>query len=456
MTPQLPNRIFIKLLLGFWLCSSLIIATIGLLPFLQKQHDTRPIPAKLERILSNAAERFVQHPELLESPNLNRWLRQRKHRGRTIKFYVVNAHGRAINTHNTPKNLQRFLFIADESDEMISQQFKSELYFGPLTLKNTTQPMLLVGRLPEHHPRPWFLFFLEHKVMTLALAIGLSGLLCGLLAWHLGRPLNSLRRSADALANGQLDSRIDQQTLNRNDELGQLGHSFNHMAEAIEATVQGQKRLMGDISHELRTPLTRLQLALAILRKKGQESPETQRIEYEAEQLNLLIGELLELSRVQQQSYNSQDKKTDCSLAETLSQVLDDAEFEAAQQNKELRIDIDDALAAPHYPRLLARAVENLLRNAIYYANHQITIQVEKQGEQIQLIIADDGEGVALQELESIFKPFYRPQQARERQTGGWGLGLAITHAAIAAHQGNIQASNCSPSGLKITINIPC
>ncbi len=166
-----------------------------------------------------------------------------------------------------------------------------------------------------------------------------------------------------------------------------------------------------------------------------------------------MIAELLELSRVK---LNRHDIKHLVSLNETLNQVLDDADFEASQQGKRLVIDIDDAITLPTNPRPLARAIENLLRNAISYAEMEINIIAQAAGNQIIIMISDDGPGIEnKQDLHEIFKPFYRPQSARERESGGWGLGLAIAKAAIDAHQGEITAQNRASQGLEIIIKLP-
>lgn len=448
----MPNRLFIKLLLGFWLSSSLIIALVGLLPLLQQNHDRAPIPPHLENILASIASRIQQNPQLLTSDYLRSWERRRNMEGKSMRLYLVNGQGRVVNTNRISRGVRSFMLMADEEKQPISHQFKDELVFGPYSFSLQGENYALYGRLPDHHPRPWFFFFTENKLLTLGLAILLSGLACALLAWHLGKALNSLKKSANALADGDLSHRVDPSTTKRSDEIGQLANAFNSMADSIESMVNNQQRLMGDISHELRTPLTRLQLSLALARKKGQQSTETDRIGYEAEQLEKLISELLELSRVK---LSTNETKVYLGLAESLSQVLDDAEFEAAQQGKKITIDIDEDIELNHYPKSLSRAIENLLRNAIRYANSQINIYAVKNAQEIKITITDNGPGIDAAELEAIFKPFYRPDSARQRESGGWGLGLAITEAAISAHKGTIHAENCSPHGLKININLP-
>ncbi|MEZ9820593.1 ATP-binding protein [Shewanella sp. 10N.286.45.A1] len=448
-----PNNIFVKLLLGFWLCSSLIIALIGLLPLLQQNHDQSALPPHFERLLSKFAKRITESPQVLQPERIKRFHRFKESDGRPVRIYLVDENANVLNTHKPSRALRRFMLLADEAGKPIKHQFRDELLFGPYEFQVEGKQYALYGRVPEHHPRPWFFFFIDNKLLTLTIAILLSGFLCGLFAWHLGKPLRSLKNSADALANGDLSSRVDTATAKRNDEIGQLAQAFNGMADSVEDMVNSQQRLISDISHELRTPLTRLKLSLALSRKKGQDTLETERIEYEADQLEKMIAELLELSRVK---LNANEAKHQLELAEALSQVLDDADFEAQQQNKLLHIDIDESIQLPIYPRPLTRAVENLLRNAIRYATSQVTIRTSLSAQQLKLEIIDDGPGIPdAADLEAIFKPFYRPQSARDRESGGWGLGLAIAEAAISAHQGQIKADNCQPNGLKVTITLP-
>lgn len=451
------NRLFFKLLIGFWLCSSLTLALVLILPIIMQNQDRAPLEQHLQQVLKTVAKDIQQSPDILTTDKRYKLHRQYSTQNKPLRIYLVNNDGQVINSRKVPRSLRQFLLMAEDATQPISHQFRNELIFGPLTFSVSQQTFQVYGRIPANHPRPWFFYFSENKLLTAFIAILFSGLLCGLLAWHLGKPLNSLKRSANAIAQGDLSHRVDKNTVNRSDEMGQLALTFNSMADSIEAMVTTQKRLMGDISHELRTPLTRLQLALALARKKGQQSEELERIGYEALQLEALISELLTLSRV---SLASHENKLMLELAESLSQVLDDAEFEAEQQGKNLHIDIPDALQLPQHPKTLSRAIENLLRNAICYANSQITISATQAGKHILITVVDDGPGIEPKELEAIFKPFYRPDTARDRQSGGWGLGLAITQAAIKLHQGSIIAENIiSPAGqrkgLKLSISLP-
>ncbi|WP_394129406.1 ATP-binding protein [Shewanella maritima] len=446
------SKLFVKLMLSFWLCISLVIGLFALVPLMQQEHDRTPLSPQLENMLSRVAERISHNNEELNPRMLKRLAHWRDNENSPVKIYLTDDQGQVLNSNRLSRGFRHFQLMAEETGYPISHQFRKDLFFGPYTFELNDQQYFLYGRILDHRPRPWFLFFKEHKLLSTGLLILISGLICGLLAWYLGKPLRNLKHSANALAAGDLSNRVDTATTKRSDEMGDLAQAFNTMADSIESMVNNQQRLMGDISHELRTPLTRLQLSLALARKKGIESEELSRIGYEAEQLDDLIGELLSLSRI---SLNASTPLIDTELAESLSQVLDDAEFEAAQQGKQLNINIDESLHLKHYPKSLARAVENLLRNAIRYANSQVSIHTQVKQQQLEIVVTDDGPGVDEHELQAIFEPFYRPDNARDRETGGWGLGLAITQAAITAHKGQLYATNVSPNGLQVVISLP-
>ncbi|WP_299571426.1 ATP-binding protein [uncultured Shewanella sp.] len=451
--PSSINRLFVKLLLGFWLCSSLIIAFVGILPFLQQSHDQQPLSHKQEQLLKRVAKHFIEEPELLkDSRTLKKLNRHRAPDGKFLKFYILDDESRVINHRKVPRTFREFLLLSEDHKEPISHQFRTELIFGPYKFIAGEREYRVYSRIADNHPKPWFFFFNDNKLLTIIIAMMLSGMLCGLLAWNLGKPLRSLKQSSNALAEGDLSSRVDSKVANRGDEIGELAQAFNSMADAIETMIHNQQRLMGDISHELRTPLTRLQLSLALARKKEQSSIEIERIGYEAEQLEDLISELLTLSRV---TISNNENLVHLELAESLSQVLDDAEFEAEQQQKQLDIDIPESISLDHYPKSLSRAIENVLRNAIRYADSAVSIHAIQERQNILITISDNGPGIDDAELEEVFKPFYRPDSARDRESGGWGLGLAITHAAIKLNQGHISASNLKPQGLKVLITLP-
>ncbi len=207
----------------------------------------------------------------------------------------------------------------------------------------------------------------------------------------------------------------------------------------------------------MRSPLARINVAIELARAKA--SPETLpflgRLETESARLNDLIGQLLTLSKLET---GSQDfEKHELNINKIVEQVAADARFEAKANNKDVILSQNGDLKVFGNEHLLRSAIENVLRNAVKYTkeNSAVEISTANQGNNAVISIKDDGEGVPEEELSKLFKPFYRVQEARDRKTGGNGLGLAIAERAITNHHGTIKAENASDGGLLIEITLP-
>jgi two-component system sensor histidine kinase CpxA len=298
-----------------------------------------------------------------------------------------------------------------------------------------------------------------------ALAIVLSGLICYLLTRYLTRPILNLSTAARQLAAGDLSARAKPAKGKRWDEIGELVQDFNRMAERIEGLVSSQRQLISDISHELRSPLARLNVALGLARQRAgsQASGPLDRIEQEADRLNELIGRLLALARMEAASGPPEQKPID--LNRLLAEVVADAEFEA--QERDCRVEFSDSLSSssPFQPcrvmgsaELLRSAVENVVRNAVRYtaAGTPIEVTLSVSLGWALVTVRDHGPGIPDTELENVFRPFYRVAGARERETGGAGLGLAIAERAVRLHGGDIRAANQpEKAGLTVQIRLP-
>ena len=286
------------------------------------------------------------------------------------------------------------------------------------------------------------------------LAMTLSGLVCYILARYLTRNLKQLSIAARSLASGDLSARATLSNLSKNDELSQLGSDFNEMATALETSTENQKRLVRDISHELRSPLTRLQIALELARQKGNSS-ELDRIEQEANRLNELIGQILTIPD------DTAPLSDTIDLVLLIESIIEDCQIEAeVKQVKLLFItNCNEALVAATATQLHS-AIENIIRNAIHYTGgaSQITIELQQQTRDQQIFyqaaISDQGPGVPEEDLQHIFQPFYRVDRARNRDTGGYGIGLAIVQRVIERHRGNVSAKNTG-SGLTVEVLLP-
>ena len=318
-------------------------------------------------------------------------------------------------------------------------------------------------------------FFGRHDIPLLGITIAIisSGLICYMLAWSMTTPVTRLRKAAQSLAAGDLSARTGAPVGGRRDELTELMRDFDRMAERIEGLVDSQSRLLKDVSHELRSPLARLSVALGLARQRATPevapglAPELEsalnRIELEADRLNQLIQRLLTISRLE--SGTDGMRKTVLSLRELVEQVAHDAEYETPGRGCRVtaKAGAADEFLVEADPDLLRSAVENVVRNATRYTAEGTTVEVrlERQqaanGEEEEIIVRvlDSGPGVPNEALPKIFEPFYRLDDARNRQTGGAGLGLSIADRAIRLHGGQLRASNRKEGGLEVEIRIP-
>jgi two-component system sensor histidine kinase CpxA len=347
----------------------------------------------------------------------------------------------------------------------IDSLFPDRIIREALTLDGRRYTLIL-----ELPPGPR-LFFGPHEIPGLGITIAIlsSGLICYLLAWSMTSPVTRLRIAAQSLAAGDLSARTGAPIGSRGNELTQLMRDFDRMAERIESLVDSQSRLLKDVSHELRSPLARLSVALGLARQRSTPEIENSlnRIELEADRLNQLIQRLLTISRLE--SGTDGLRKSTLSLRELVEQVARDAEYESPGRGCRVTTNpesADDEFLVDGDPDLLRSAVENVVRNATRYTGEGTTVEVRlerqhvdnsapKSGEEIVVCVRDSGPGVPNEALAKIFEPFYRIDDARNRQTGGAGLGLSIADRAIRLHGGQLRASNRKEGGLEVEIRIP-
>lgn len=278
-------------------------------------------------------------------------------------------------------------------------------------------------------------------------------LLCYLLALYLTSPIRKLRQATQHFAAGDLRARVAASVGRRRDELADLANDFDEMAERIETLINSQKRLNSDISHELRSPLARLNVALEIAKQKSNKetAPVLDRIEAESSRLNEMVGRLLTLAKLESGAQEVERARVD--LTELVRDVAADAEFEAQAKGRYVEVSHIVPCFVIGSENLLRSAIENVLRNAVRYTAEGTAVDVSlgTNNGDVVLKVSDHGGGVPEDELANLFRPFYRVGEARERKTGGMGLGLAIADRAIKAHKGSITARNYN-GGLQVEI----
>ena len=288
-----------------------------------------------------------------------------------------------------------------------------------------------------------------------------TGLVCYALARYLTGPIIKLRAATKQFSQGDLTVRVGPAIGNRRDEIADLGKDFDEMAERIESLVQAQRRLTSDISHELRSPLARLSVALELARSRSGPGAQTalDRIELEANRLNEMISQLLRLSRLE--SETAEDKQELIELDQLIKEVVADADFEARNNNRTVNIAQLQSCIVQGRREFLSSAIENVVRNAVKYTGENTTVKVSLSVEdnsankQALISVRDYGDGVPEDYLKELFRPFFRVADARDRQTGGVGLGLAITEHVIKSHGGKVTAHNAEDGGLVVEIVLP-
>jgi two-component system sensor histidine kinase CpxA len=297
------------------------------------------------------------------------------------------------------------------------------------------------------------------KYLVITFVIG--GVACYLLTWHLTAPLRRLRAVAQQLAEGDLSARVDRGLARRGDEIADLGHDIDRMAGRIEELIQSQQRLLRDISHELRSPLARLNVALALARQSAgpDAAASLDRIERESSRLNELIGQLLTLTRLEGDSGRATGDAVE--LAAVLADIARDVDFEARSLGRRVEIVASAPARVSGNSEVLRQAIENVVRNAIRYTREgaavelSLTAAAPPEAPRAIVEVRDHGIGVPDGELANIFRPFYRVSDGRERESGGVGVGLAITERAVRIHGGTIRATNAPGGGLSVRIELP-
>lgn len=311
----------------------------------------------------------------------------------------------------------------------------------------------LAGDAPPPHLGKDRNFF---PVIPLITALIASLVFAALLAWYVAKPIRNLHAAFNAAAQGNLALRIAPTMGRRRDELADLGHDFDLMADRLQLLMDSQRRLLHDVSHEMRSPLARLQVAIGLARQRPEKFEETMnRLERESERMDRLVGELLTLSRLDVGMARAAPETV--SVKQLVEEVVENAHFEAEAAGKQVRLEAQDDAIIVGQPELLQRALENVVRNAIRHtppdSSVTLTMRIDDKTHQLSIAVQDNGSGVDESELETIFEPFKRG--SKSIGTDGHGLGLAIAQRVIKAHHGQIQAHNRPEGGFCVEIILP-
>jgi len=291
------------------------------------------------------------------------------------------------------------------------------------------------------------MFYLPYYLLLL----GAITILCWGLALQFASPLNQLAETVRRFGVGDLSARVRS---NRHDGIGDVARAFDQMADRIENLLTAERRMLQDISHELRSPLARLSFAAELARTSPDREAAAMRVNKEIDRLTDLAQSLLHITR--EEGDLSSRKLESVALDALVNELVQDCEIEADARGCRLVFIGSSQVELLADPVLLRRAIENIVRNAIWHAPPETTIEValETTEENASVTVRDYGPGVPAEALTQIFKPFYRVDSSRNADGGGVGLGLAITQRAVHVHHGHVWAENAEP-GLRVCVDLP-
>jgi two-component system sensor histidine kinase CpxA len=295
------------------------------------------------------------------------------------------------------------------------------------------------------------------REVRIAILILVTGVVSFLLARLLTRPIRTLRAATRKIAEGDTSVRVGE-VAGAGEEIAGLAADFDRMTARIEALLEAREVLLRDVSHELRSPLARLQVALGIARQKNGSDvgPLLDRMEKETERLGELIGLVLSMARLEQAREIA--APTDVRLDELVTTLAADASFEAEGSRRAAKVVRIEPVTVRGDAELLRQAAENVVRNALRFAPEGTDVEIVLErvdGDAVALRVRDHGPGVPDEALSEIFRPFTRVEAARDRASGGAGIGLAITERAVRLHEGTVAAANAPGGGLEVTIRLP-
>ncbi|PML03414.1 sensor histidine kinase [Vibrio lentus] len=369
-------------------------------------------------------------------------------------LFVIDENNRPITHRHMHPHFEFKLKYLRTLDHQLSDRVSKPIFGLPLNNGNT-----LVIQLPhQFHPAK---SFAPYSYMLKALiALVVLSLFSIIMAKSLQQPLDRLREASRRLAQGDFSVSVVSELDSTTREFNELAHDFDHMTREIKSLAEKQRRLIRDVSHELRTPLARQNLALHLLRSKVDDKSIglLERMESETEEMNKLVGEILEFSRLETSRYDSKSSLMHlehyCSML--IAQMQNDL-----KPNQTLVGDLETPTSMVHVDeRLLLRVIGNLVGNAIKYAGenaHVVVTTYELLTDKRYSVISveDDGDGIPDNKIAGIFDPFTRIESARDKQSGGYGLGLAIVKEAMGVMNGHVTAENREGVGLRVNLMFP-
>ncbi|HUI83876.1 MAG TPA: ATP-binding protein [Candidatus Binatia bacterium] len=444
------RRLFWKIFLPFWVAQALLLGALYLRVHyrISSEHPwwIQPERREMPVLAALAAHTFEEQGQaglrqLLDSLSLPR----------RSRFWLVDATGQELSGRPVPGRVVQGA-IAAEKNEGLYRSFEANV-LAARTMTPAGQYLLIA----ELTPPPISERVPGDILWTLKLGTLFSAVICLLIAHYLTKPIEHLRDATHELARGNLDIRAGQNLGNRQDEIADLVRDFDSMAGELRNQIQSERSLLSGVSHELRSPIARIRLALTLARQadEHERAEMLDRIEQDTVQLDSMLERILTVARLESGQHTP--RFAPLSLNDVIDDVLHDANFEAAATGASIVYENSGDVQVNGDASLLHSAVENVVRNAIFYSGREgrIEVRLESANGEAVVSVRDNGPGVPESVLPLLFKPFFRVDDSRGTTTGGMGLGLAIVRNAVTVHGGTVSARNVSPHGLEVEMRLP-
>ena len=457
------SSLFGRIFFGAWLTAVIMVLAAVYISHIREFGD----PAQRDRWEGPELFREITHNLRMTrrhgTEHFQSWLEQQP-KDVQSRIYAIDSSGQEILDRPIPRDMAPLFtglnFRNREARGLVDKK-PSVGFFVHQRGGETLRVVFIAGKSKEEL---LLRFILRSFWPILVLATLASGLACYLLARYLSKPLENLRVATRRVAAGDLSYRVAPTLRGHGRELGDLAADFDSMTAQLQESMAEQRRLIKDVSHELRSPLARLQVALGIARQKHVQAldPELDKIGKAADYLEDIIADILSLPVSGDEERPLDDVVEINGLLHALCDELKD-EAQGNQVSISLHGDGSELLVATRGSSLTA-ALENILRNAIKYspAGGQVSVTADELvannpagAKHCHIQVTDSGRGVPESELQAIFRPFYRTDEARSRESGGFGLGLAIAQRTVAQHRGKIEAFNAPAAGLAVRVTLP-
>lgn len=319
----------------------------------------------------------------------------------------------------------------------------------------------LYGREALQHQDPLMLnnhleqAIVQSIVLTVVISLLLAILLSIYVARRFSKPLVQMKQTAMSIAHGNLQAQVP---MKNNDEMSELGRALNHLANQLQQQQELRKSMTENIAHELRSPLTTIKSFLSAM-KDGIWEPTEERLKSCLDEINRLIHLVSDLEQLNEiSSPDFQLHRENLSLKNHLEKTIKRNEPSFMEKSVELRLGFVPSIRMYWDENRMTQVWNNLLSNSLKFSNAggKVNIEARQLYNELLITVTDSGTGIQEQDLPFIFERFYRADKSRSRQTGGGGLGLAITKSIVEAHGGHIWAENrSSEAGAIVYLKFP-